>query len=492
MASDNYNNALNELKSMLKLVNQEAKIFKCKDKVIKDFKNDFSHSNVKSLKEERLKCFLHMRNNHHWTGLDRQTKNLLQNFDNLKDALYYATDEAINIEQRIDYAINKVNGLKLGILTPILMITNEDKYGVVNSKVEAFFKDYGLMPIKNKKSNEKYKHINNGIGYEQINSILHKFAEDLSICLWKLDALFFYYSCINHTNNEIRDEIKSRIGTFDKLNKDENNFVGIAEIKKTKLKPSQGGITVKKLKCINEPVILSIYNIEGNFYEYTGNYLECSYPNTGFQAKADDIFFGMTSVMKYKIPIFVLLEDKSCNSKIKIQIGLIEDYDSNRHKFLIHLLDNFPSFDETRDKNEKFNDDEFEPFDYNDDVKKALVKIRGNQEKFRFDILKIYGNSCCVCGFNKEKAIEAAHIIPKSEKGTDDPRNGLPMCANHHRLFDAYYFAFDKDTNVIIKKGENLNSLNITKENLKHLKNLPNEKALLEREKIFNKYKLTE
>jgi hypothetical protein len=31
----------------------------------------------------------------------------------------------------------------------------------------------------------------------------------------------------------------------------------------------------------------------------------------------------------------------------------------------------------------------------------------------------------------------AAHIVPKTMNGTDDPRTGLTLCRAHHRAFDA-------------------------------------------------------
>lgn len=46
----------------------------------------------------------------------------------------------------------------------------------------------------------------------------------------------------------------------------------------------------------------------------------------------------------------------------------------------------------------------------------------------------IYGSSCLICGF--DRAIDYAHIKPACEGGTIHPSNILPLCPNHHRLFD--------------------------------------------------------
>ncbi|AMV24221.1 hypothetical protein VT84_07475 [Gemmata sp. SH-PL17] len=48
-----------------------------------------------------------------------------------------------------------------------------------------------------------------------------------------------------------------------------------------------------------------------------------------------------------------------------------------------------------------------------------------------------YGHACAVCGCQLG-IVEGAHIIPVREAGsTDDIWNGIALCPNHHRLFDA-------------------------------------------------------
>lgn len=46
----------------------------------------------------------------------------------------------------------------------------------------------------------------------------------------------------------------------------------------------------------------------------------------------------------------------------------------------------------------------------------------------------IYGSSCLICQF--DRVIDYAHIVPTSKGGTVSPENILPLCPNHHRLFD--------------------------------------------------------
>ena len=57
--------------------------------------------------------------------------------------------------------------------------------------------------------------------------------------------------------------------------------------------------------------------------------------------------------------------------------------------------------------------------------------------KFRRLVLKAYNGSCCVCG-RQLGLVEAAHIIPHGHANSNDHvTNGLALCVEHHRLYDA-------------------------------------------------------
>ena len=61
-------------------------------------------------------------------------------------------------------------------------------------------------------------------------------------------------------------------------------------------------------------------------------------------------------------------------------------------------------------------------------------KIR--DARFRASVLRAYSHRCCVCGIQLD-LLDAAHIIPvEHERGTDEIKNGLSLCALHHRAFD--------------------------------------------------------
>ena len=75
-------------------------------------------------------------------------------------------------------------------------------------------------------------------------------------------------------------------------------------------------------------------------------------------------------------------------------------------------------------------------------------------QRFGVVVRRAYHERCSLCevGYRvrgRPLGLEAAHIIPVSEKGTSaDVRNGLLLCRNHHVLFDAFAWAPDEDLRV--------------------------------------------
>jgi len=74
---------------------------------------------------------------------------------------------------------------------------------------------------------------------------------------------------------------------------------------------------------------------------------------------------------------------------------------------------------------------------------------------FRLTIQKVYGYTCAICGICLKSPlgsveIDAAHIVPKNQFGTDDVRNGLALCKRHHWAFDHGLFSIDNTRKIII------------------------------------------
>ncbi|MDX8289333.1 HNH endonuclease [Metabacillus indicus] len=77
--------------------------------------------------------------------------------------------------------------------------------------------------------------------------------------------------------------------------------------------------------------------------------------------------------------------------------------------------------------------------------------------KFREKILRAYGYSCAVCGFNVRLAhalvcVEAAHIKWHQAGGPDNEENGIALCSLHHKLFDRGVFTLTHERKLIVSQ----------------------------------------
>ena len=77
------------------------------------------------------------------------------------------------------------------------------------------------------------------------------------------------------------------------------------------------------------------------------------------------------------------------------------------------------------------------------------VRDRGIAQRiFRRALLEAYGEKCALCGLSFVAALEAAHFVPWGDCAPGerlDVRNGILLCASHHRLFDCDVFSFQRD-----------------------------------------------
>ncbi|KMJ57110.1 restriction endonuclease [Bacillus sp. LL01] len=84
-------------------------------------------------------------------------------------------------------------------------------------------------------------------------------------------------------------------------------------------------------------------------------------------------------------------------------------------------------------------------------------KKRKRDSKFRDNILRAYGYSCAVCGFNIRLAhtlvgVEAAHIKWHQAGGPDVEENGIALCSLHHKLFDRGVFTINNERRMIVSQ----------------------------------------
>jgi hypothetical protein len=124
--------------------------------------------------------------------------------------------------------------------------------------------------------------------------------------------------------------------------------------------------------------------------------------------------------------------------------------------------------------------DEENEFDEDQEPIKTYFNLRPQQFLFRQAVFDRYGVYCAVCGIPVMELLEAAHIISKSARGKDDPRNGVVLCCLHHKAFDSGLFAIEPDTLRICMKpgGPSAEDLRIRYHDLNHLHKKPHPSVL--------------
>jgi putative restriction endonuclease len=124
----------------------------------------------------------------------------------------------------------------------------------------------------------------------------------------------------------------------------------------------------------------------------------------------------------------------------------------------------------------------FAPFDPSPlPVQNVLRTLR--ERRFSSVIRELYHERCSLCevGYRlrgRSLSLEAAHVIPLEANGiTGDVRNGVLLCSNHHNLFDAYVWTFDKSYEVIVTQDRDFRDSalanHLLKREGKRLPNLP-------------------
>lgn len=79
----------------------------------------------------------------------------------------------------------------------------------------------------------------------------------------------------------------------------------------------------------------------------------------------------------------------------------------------------------------------------------ASIAVRRGQLRFRNALLARYQNRCVVTGTGYTSVLEAAHIIPFAENGSNKTSNGLLLRSDIHVLFDLLELSIDPQLRLV-------------------------------------------
>ena len=260
----------------------------------------------------------------------------------------------------------------------------------------------------------------------------------------------------------VADEVRE-IGCY-------NGARGIWRDKKSTadLTPSGNGI------CVG---ISSRGKYEDEILEETGTY---DYPATKSSTYDQGDIDSMRAALEWGLPVFLI---RDTNAKGE----LVQGKGPRRRVDRIEFLEDDPisgnlvfTFSVGGRRDYKLPaDEEGSCFQARETTKKEVSTKKRSQAAFRAAVVRRYGSkACALCGAPAE-VIEAAHIVPVSDNGSDDSGNGLLLCRNHHALFDMGKWCLDPTSlEVIPATGHDLKSLGVTRSNASHLRLAPSKEAL--------------
>ena len=174
--------------------------------------------------------------------------------------------------------------------------------------------------------------------------------------------------------------------------------------------------------------------------------LLCHYPQTERSPAHDK---GEIAALKnarlFGLPVFTIIRH---NDKREVRLSWVEGWDDDQKVFLIVHGGTAPAVEPV----DEIDTTKFVPTTQQGPSVTTNRNSRPGQQRFKFKVEGRYGQHCAVCNWDVENVLEAAHIIAKADNGTDDPRNGLPLCPNHHRSFDALLWGIDPASHKIVTR----------------------------------------
>jgi len=145
----------------------------------------FKLENIDNLTSEKFQEFLKHSENKHWKGISRPGGHLVKDMDKLKKSLKILLDESQPLSDRIKRLRGEgedhIKNLGYTIYTPILLVSNPQKYSVVNKAVIGALNSSELYSEKLLKTKEEWEYV------PEMQKIIQDIAEKNDLDLWQID-----------------------------------------------------------------------------------------------------------------------------------------------------------------------------------------------------------------------------------------------------------------------------------------------------------------
>jgi hypothetical protein len=183
------------------------------------------------------------------------------------------------------------------------------------------------------------------------------------------------------------------------------------------------------------------------------------YPNTGRPVGRDAAeTAALRNAASLHIPIFVITKSKSHATRRDVRVGWAVGVDDAAAQCLIE-------FGGIRQPVAPLSDGAAEEFrlEANRSELARIGRRLKRTPQFAFEVGRRCGWRCAVCCIQVRQLLDAAHVRGVAEKGSDDPRNGLILCKNHHSAFDGRLISFQPETGtVVLAEGMTIEQLGLS------------------------------
>lgn len=179
------------------------------------------------------------------------------------------------------------------------------------------------------------------------------------------------------------------------------------------------------------------------------------YPRTETPGRDASEIAALRNAYRLQLPVFVVAHSPSNASRRDVHRGFVTIIDDASALCLIEFRDEAPPAG-------LIDTSEFR-LEANREERKEKGRRLKRSARFDVKVGKRCGWRCAVCPIDLKQLLDAAHIRGVAENGSDDARNGLILCKNHHAAFDKGLLHFHPDTGAIeLKDGLSTALLAIT------------------------------
>lgn len=242
-------------------------------------------------------------------------------------------------------------------------------------------------------------------------------------------------------------EISRRLDAWNALQKSTNwPLVSAQEVRELGIYGGAQGVWVDKARTIRiapEGVAVGVLHT-GQHYDddIDDSGILYHYPTTARPPSRDaNEIQAMKNAKLLGIPIFVI---RNVGSAKKVELAWLNDFDDSLRICVLTFHGVLPEQNKFIIQDNSFHGS---PILFGTRRKSKVEVARAERDPvFKFNILKRFHGKCLVTSLDVTEMLDAAHIIPVSSGGTEDPNNGLLLAASVHRALDAGLWAINPDT----------------------------------------------